>query len=163
MSEERKAIPFVTPVRLGNFKVWRSVQSDIEQMNVSDLEGGWQVTIPATYSMHALLARLYAEERDDAMDMIFCNMLAATAIDNGYFQEALRMIAVAYANPSLLTRKDKQHKAFRKDAERLIKDFLKWRKEYDRFVEQYAPTGREIDEDSYAEQSAEILKEKDED
>ena len=81
-------IPFVKPVRIGNFKLWRSkfqmqvypdldeesrkrmVQEkgkvrkesvNIECVNVSNLDGTWKVQIPSTFEMFAVLDSLYSD------------------------------------------------------------------------------------------------------
>ena len=81
-------IPFVKPVRVGNFKLWRSKfqvyaypdldeeqakrmvaekgkvrreKFDVECLNVSNLEGTWKVQVPSTFEMFAMLSALYSD------------------------------------------------------------------------------------------------------
>lgn len=148
MSEPRK-IPYGKPAQFGNYRIWRGKypvgkgkdKDFIDQINVSNLDGTWQVKIPATMEMYAILTELYADEgkRENLAEYIN-NMAFVTITGNGYFQRAVELVAIAYANPSLLTKKDKQHKAFVKNADALIKAFLEWRKVYDERVKLDEPT-----------------------
>lgn len=165
MSEERK-IPYGKPARVGNYRIWRSKypvgkgkdKDFIDQINVGNLDGTWQVKIPATMEMYAILTELYADEdkRENLAEYIN-NMAFVTITGNGYFQRAVELVAIAYANPSLLTKKDKQHKAFVKNAEALIKAFLEWRKVYDERVKLDEPTEQDDRNEETLEQMLEEL------
>lgn len=148
MSEPRK-IPYGKPARVGNYRIWRSKypvgkgkdKDFIDQINVGNLDGTWQVKVPATFEMYAILTEMYADEgKQEILAEYVNNMAFVTITGNGYFQRAVELVAIAYANPTLLTRKDKQHKAFVKNAEALIKAFLEWRKVYDERVKLDEPT-----------------------
>jgi len=160
MSEPRK-IPYGKPARLGNYRIWRSKypvgkgkdKDFIDQINIGNLDGTWQVRIPATFEMYAILTELYADEgKLENLAEYVNNMAFVTITGNGYFQRAVELCAIAYANPSLLTKKDKQHKAFVKNAEALIKAFLEWRKVYDERVKLDEPTEEEDRQDEIADQ-----------
>jgi len=148
MSEPRK-IPYGKPARVGNYRIWRSKypvgkgkdKDFIDQINIGNLDGTWQVKIPATMEMYSILTELYADEnKQEILAEYVNNMAFVTITGNGYFQRAVELVAIAYANPSLLTKKDKQHKPFVKNAEALIKAFLEWRKVYDERVKLDEPT-----------------------
>lgn len=162
-------IPFVRPARVGNFKLWRSKMTDgLEVANISNLDGSWCVRIPSTFEMFGVLSMLYydiAEGKDadrqraeGIMSVVLSNMMYCSTIGNGYFQQAMEMIAVCYANPSVLTKKDKAHKDLVKSAKNLIESFLEWRKEYDK--KRRESTEEDDKRDDIAEQALDILKEK---
>mgnify|MGYP007056194636 FL=1 len=160
MSEPRK-IPYGKPAQLGNYKIWRGKypvgkgrgKDYIDQINVSNLDGTWQVKVPATMEMCAILSELYADEgKRDILAAYLSNMAFVTITGNGYFQRAVELCAIAYANPSLLTKKDKQHKQFIKNVEALTKAFLEWRKVYDERVKQDEPTERDDNQEETARQ-----------
>lgn len=163
-----RKIPFVKPVRVGNYKLWRTKvttgkgkdKTDIEQVCISDLEGLWQVKIPATFSMFAAISEMYADEKmTPALSTIVANMLGVTTVTNGYFHRAVQMISTVYFNPDLL-RDKKQRKPFVKETEALVKDFLDWRKAYDERERENAPT----EEDEHNEEVLEeILEETEKD
>lgn len=158
MSEPRK-IPYGKPAQFGNYRIWRGKypvgkgkdKDFIDQINVSNLDGTWQVKIPATFEMYAILTELYADEgKQEILSEYINNMAFVTITGNGYFQRAVELVAIAYANPSLLTKKDKQHKPFVKNAEALIKAFLEWRKVYDERVKLDEPTEQDDKQDEIA-------------
>ena len=163
-----RKIPFVKPVRVGNYKLWRTKvttgkgkdKTDIEQVCISDLEGLWQVKIPATFAMFADISEMYADEKmTPALSTIVSNMLGVTTVTNGYFHRAVQMISTVYFNPDLL-RDKKQRKPFVKETEALVKDFLDWRKAYDERERENAPT----EEDEHNEEVLEeILEETEKD
>lgn len=157
---ERRVIPFVRPARVGNYKIWRSKviagkgkdKLAIEQVCISDLEGLWQVKIPATSDMFAAISEMYADEKMvSALSTIVTNMLGVTSVTNGYFHRAVQMCSAVYFNPDLL-RKKKERKDIAKEAKRLIEDFLEWRDVYDAQVKENAPTEEQ-------ERSDEVLEE----
>lgn len=165
MSEPRK-IPYGKPAQFGNYRIWRSKypvgkgkgKDLIDQINVGNLDGTWQVKIPATFEMYAILTELYADEgKQEILAEYVNNMAFVTITGNGYFQRAVELVAIAYANPSLLTKKDKQHKAFVKNAEALIKAFLDWRKVYDERVKLDEPTEQDDKQDEIAGQMLDEL------
>ena len=165
MSEPRK-IPYGKPARVGNYRIWRSKypvgkgkdKDFIDQINVGNLDGTWQVKIPATFEMYAILTELYSDEGNQEILADYVNNMAfVTITGNGYFQRAVELVAIAYANPSLLTRKDKHHKPFVKNAEALIKAFLEWRKVYDERVKLDEPTEQDDRQDEIASQMIDEL------
>lgn len=165
MSEPRK-IPYGKPARVGNYRIWRSKypvgkgkdKDFIDQINVGNLDGTWQVKVPATFEMYAILTELYADEGKQGILAEYVNNMAfVTITGNGYFQRAVELVAIAYANPSLLTKKDKQHKPFVKNSEALIKAFLEWRKVYDERVKLDEPTEQDDRQDEIAGQMLDEL------
>jgi len=165
MSEASK-IPYGKPARVGNYRIWRSKypvgkgkdKDFIDQINIGNLDRTWQVKIPATFEMYAILTELYADEgKQEILAEYVNNMAFVTITGNGYFQRAVELVAIAYANPSLLTKKDKQHKAFVKNAEALINAFLDWRKVYDERVKLDEPTEQDDKQDEIAGQMLDEL------
>ena len=164
MSDEKgREIPYGKPVRVGNFKLWRTKKtigrgrerSDIEQVNVSTLDESWQVKIPATYEMVALLRSLFAEcseQRNSQLSSIFCNILYTSCVPNGYFQKAVSLCAMAYANPDLLRDGGKEHDDFVKSVRAVVDGFLEWRKAYDEEVARNAPTEEQTRSDEVADE-----------
>ena len=156
-------IPSGKPFRIGNFKIWRTAASlgkgrnsdVVEQICISDLDGGWQVRIPATFEMYHLISGMYAErtvgdsaavaDAEESLHMLVRTMYYATIIGNGYFHEAIELLCVAYANPSILTKKDGKHKEFLRAAKALVAAFLAWRAEYDKRMQELAPTESDMD------------------
>lgn len=101
-NDQRPQIPFVKPVRIGNFRLWRSrytikdgrEKADIECLHVSSLDGAWMVRIPSTMSLFAVICDSYAttdtEMRDGFLSMVFTNMYnigtsASAALHDGFF------------------------------------------------------------------------------
>lgn len=169
---ERIEIPFVKPARVGNFKVWRNKKTigkgnekaDIEQINISTLDESWQIKIPATFSMFSLISELYHElnvskkaDRTNRLATIFGNMLYASCVANGYFQQAIQMCAAIYVNPAILSEEDEGHASFMKNVKALIAGFLDWKKEYDKKIASDAPTEDELKNDEVAEEMLEEL------
>ena len=174
MSEERKEMPFGRPARIGNFRIWRSrlkvkvgkegtkgkaASYDIEQINISTLDGTWQVKIPATYEMFAMITELFAEHDGSASDRrtaqlstFFGNMMYASVIANGYFQQALNFCTLVYSNPSLLDREDKNHKAFMHDVKIFAKAFADWAEKYREKADGNEPTREESENEQAAEE-----------
>ena len=113
---------------------------DIEAINISNLDGSWMVRIPSTFQMFTMLTVAYQwymsddEEQkkrgDDFLTTALTNMQFASSIENGYFHQALLMVATAYARPDVL-RDRKRRKAFFDEGGKLIDRFLKWRDEFD--------------------------------
>lgn len=162
MDNSRK-IPFIKPARLGNYKVWRNRVTvgkgkdkyDVEQVCVSDLEGVWQVRIPATNAMFAAIEGLYADESlAPSLNTIFANLLMVSSVPNGFFHRAVQMCASVYFNPDLL-RKKKERKDLIKEAKRLVDDFLEWRDVYDAQVKENAPTEEQERHDEVLEEMLE--------
>lgn len=174
MGEERKEIPFGRPARIGNFRIWRSrlkvkggkekekgkaASYDIEQINISTLDGTWQVKIPATFEMFAMITELFAEHDGSAGDRrtaqlstVFGNMMYASVIANGYFQQALNFCTLVYSNPSLLDEKDGNHKAFIHDVKIFAKAFTDWAKKYREHAAANGPTREETENEQAAEE-----------
>ena len=139
---EPREIPFGKPVRVGNFKLCRASKNlgrgksrmAIDQIVISTLDESWQVRIPATAEMYYMLQSLYSERRDVHLVDFFSNMLYVSHIPNGYFQRAVTLCSVLYANPDVLKEDNESHKDMVQDVRDIISGFLKWRKEYERSV-----------------------------
>lgn len=179
-----RVIPFVKPARIGNFKLWRSKfkmtvtpteadkervfkesggkkkavskSYDIEQINVSDLDGGWQIKIPATYSMFGMINQLFAENEDARIATILGNMMFASVIPNGYFHTAITMVSNIFSDPTMLT-DEKEFEKLKKNTDALIKAFLDWRKMYDEKMKEFEPTEEDDKHEEIAEKAMDIL------
>lgn len=160
MDNASRKIPFVRPVRVGNYKVWRVKTTlgkgkdryNVEQICVSDLEGAWQVRVPETSVMFSAISGLYADESlAPSLSTIFANVLMVSSIPNGYFHRAVQMCSTLYFNPDLL-RKRKERKGLVKDVKTLVEGFLRWSEAYDAQAEENAPTDEQ-------ERSDEVLEE----
>lgn len=183
--EKKREIPFVKPVRIDNYKLWRSrckmtvtpseedkekvfkdsggkkkavsKTYDIEQINISTLDGTWQVKIPATWDMFGMIRDLFAEGDYARLSTILANMMYSSVIANGYFHEALRKIVFCYVSPSMLEEGSDDFESLKKDARNLIKAFLEWRRMYDEKVKELEPTDEDMKQDDLAEQAMDIL------
>ena len=181
---EGGVIPFVRPVRVGNFKLWRSrfqmsvnvedngvrrkEKVDVECLNVSDVEGTWKVQVPSTFEMFSVLSALYQDYSSDderlrsksagLFSILLGNMMYATTIGNGYYHRALEIVATCYAYPMILDKKDKRNKDLRKDVDSLVSAFVTWRKLWDKTVEEGRDEEKEDLHDEFAEKAEEILK-----
>lgn len=167
-------IPFGRPERMGNFRLWRSYvvvgkgksKTNIECINVSDLNGTWLVRIPQTYEMFSMLTVSYqwsksekAEERSQGVGFIraaLSNMFYVSSVCNGFFHHGIEMIAAAYANPTLL-QDTKEGNSFMEDAKDSVARFLQWHVEYDVDVADNEPTDKDIRQEEIAEEAMDIL------
>lgn len=167
---EDRVIPFVKPARVGNFKVWRSKKTmgagrsrmDVEQINVSDLEGLWQVKIPATSTMFGLVRDLYAdaeahEKNEQYLLLFFSDMLYASCIANGYFHRGIKLLAEAYANPDILMEGKEGNEAFLENLAALRYGFLEWWEGYKSHVASNEPTEDEMRSDQVADEAFDAL------
>lgn len=171
--EQTKTIPFGKPAAIGNFKLWRSKtvigkgkgKTELECINVSNADGSWFVRIPATFEMFGMITVAFqwynGENQDekkrgeDFLSSALSNMLYVSCICNGFYHHGVQMVTTAYANPDLLKDK-KKSKAFKKETEKLIERFLFWREEYDKQMKR-EPTEKEMKQEEFAEEAAEIL------
>lgn len=170
-----EVFPFGQTECVGNFKLWRSRQKikttegpmEIDCLNVSSLSGEWMVRIPDTYEMFGFLVELYGDYRSGDEELsrraetylykVFANMMYASVVANGYYQQGIEMVAMVYANPSLLGEKGQVQDAFMEDVRRTVDNFLEWRKGYDAEVASHQPTEEEDHQESLADQAADIL------
>ena len=171
MAKEKSQIPFVKAVRFGNFKLWRSRckshNADVDVLTVSTLDGLWMVRVPSTLEMYAFLVAAYNDYMSDNVSVkaqgeavlttVISNVLYASSIGNGYYQRALELCATVYIHPSLLSKKEKEHKQFMKDVKGLKDAFLEWRKGYDAAVKAHEPTEEQMHQDEIAEQAIGVL------
>lgn len=168
------SIPFGRPARIGNFRLWKSSvvvgkgksKTNIECINVSDLDGTWLVRIPQTYEMFSMLTVSYqwsksenVEERRRGVGFIraaLSNMFYVSSVCNGFFHHGIEMIAAAYSNPTLL-QDTKEGKSFMEDAKDSVARFLKWREEYEKHVKEQEPTEQDLHQEEIAEDAMKIL------
>lgn len=135
------------PVRVGNYKLWRS-KRDFEQINVSTLDGLWQVKISASVGMFSIIRELYASGTEDgALEYLFNNMMYVSVVPNGYFHRAVSMISSLYLYPNLLREGDDGHDAFMDDVRSLISEYLEWRKGMDEYMASHEPDDLEMSGD----------------
>lgn len=176
-TELSEFFPFGETRRVGNFKMWRSKtkikttdgQMEIETLNVSSLSGEWSVRVPETYEMYGIIVGVYKDyleggeeevkQAETYLYKVFSNMLFASVVGNGYFQQGIEMLAMVYANPSLLSTKGEVQDAFFADVRRTVDNFLEWRKGYDAEVAKNEPTEDDDHRDDIADQASEIIAE----
>lgn len=171
MAVRNDVIPFGRAVRVRNWKLWRSrrrtTSGNVEALNVSTLDGAWSVCIPSTMEMYGFLCMAYKDYLSDdtsvkamgeaVLSLVLSNIMYVSCIGNGYFQRAVEVCATVYAHPSLLDKKDKEHKVLVEDVKRLSKEFLEWRKTVvDAEVEE--PTDDDLRREELAGQAMDILK-----
>lgn len=110
--EEKKPreIPFGKPVRIRNYKMWRtriSIEKKkvIQAIVISDLNGLWMVRIPETYLMFRALTDLYSTEDLEDFNILFSflsNFNFCTSISLGVFQNFLILAVYGYMHPEVL-------------------------------------------------------------
>ena len=167
-------IPFGRPARMGNFRLWKTLtvvgkgksKTNVECINVSDLDGTWLVRIPQTYEMFGMLTVAYQWSQSEDMEerrrgngfirTAISNMFYVSSVCNGFFHHGIEMVAAAYANPTLL-QDTKEGQSFKADAKDSIERFLVWRKEYEKHVKENEPTEQDLHQEEIAEEAMEIL------
>lgn len=167
-------IPFGRPARMGNFRLWKTLtvvgkgkaKTNVECINVSDLDGTWLVRIPQTYEMFGMLTVAYKWSQSEDMEerrrgngfirTAISNMFYVSSVCNGFFHHGIEMVAAAYANPTLL-QDTKEGQSFKADAKDSIERFLVWRKEYEKHVKENEPTEQDLHQEDIAEEAMEIL------
>lgn len=167
-------IPFGKASRVGNYKVWRSkfnltpsdeqrakvrkdsngtrkaVGFEIEQINISNLDGSWSTKIPQTCGMYAVISMAYdnpkIEDRDLFLTNLFGNMLNVCTVDNTYIHDGfsvfLEMMQVPYLllpEKEMVKRMKADWKPSEKESEediaKHINDMVKYRRELYEFIE----------------------------
>ena len=167
-------IPSGRPARMGNFRLWKTLtvvgkgksKTNVECINVSDLDGTWLVRIPQTYEMFGMLTVAYQWSQSEDMEerrrgngfirTAISNMFYVSSVCNGFFHHGIEMVAAAYANPTLL-QDTKEGQSFMADAKDSIERFLVWRKEYEKHVKENEPTEQDLHQEDIAEEAMEIL------
>lgn len=167
-------IPSGRPARMGNFRLWKTLtvvgkgksKTNVECINVSDLDGTWLVRIPQTYEMFGMLTVAYQWSQSEDMEerrrgngfirTAISNMFYVSSVCNGFFHHGIEMVAAAYANPTLL-KDTKEGQSFMADAKDSIERFLVWRKEYEKHVKENEPTEQDLHQEDIAEEAMEIL------
>lgn len=173
-SKASAGIPFGKPVRMGNFRIWKSVyvvgkgktKTDLECINVSNLDGTWYVRIPQTFEMFSMLTLAYQwSQSEDAEEQsrgekfirtVLSNMTYVSCICNGFYHHAVEMVTSAYANPALL-QDTEDGKKFMFDAKGTKERFLAWYEEYKKHVSENQPTEQDFHQEDIAEEAMEIL------
>ncbi len=193
-------IPFNKADRVGNFKIWRSksivtyvpTQEErekikkesggtrkainkkypIESVNISDMFGGWRISIPQTMEMFGYLTRLYSdwkndlatdEERNNAFQglrTLLSNMLYVTSVGNGYFHHGVEIVSAIYARPTILDESDEKHDFLINDVKRTCDEYKVWRAAYTAEMAKHEPTEQEMKQEAIAEEAAKQLDEK---
>ncbi len=167
-------IPSGRPARMGNFRLWKTLtvvgkgksKTNVECINVSDLDGTWLVRIPQTYEMFGMLTVAYQWSQSEDMEerrrgngfirTAISNMFYVSSVCNGFFHHGIEMVAAAYANPTLL-QDTKEGQSFMADAKDSIERFLVWRKEYEKHIKENEPTEQDLHQENIAEEAMEIL------
>lgn len=167
-------IPSGRPARMGNFRLWKTLtvvgkgksKTNVECINVSDLDGTWLVRIPQTYEMFGMLTVAYQWSQSEDMEerrrgngfirTAISNMFYVSSVCNGFFHHGIEMVAAAYANHTLL-QDTKEGQSFMADAKDSIERFLVWRKEYEKHVKENEPTEQDLHQEDIAEEAMEIL------
>lgn len=114
MEKNDFAIPFVCPVRVGNYKLWRGrynigkgkEKTSLECLHVSNLDGSWMVRIPSTLSMFTTICNGYAttntEMRDNFLGMLFTNIYNISTSSSETLHDALFFFTEMLSFPYLL-------------------------------------------------------------
>lgn len=105
-------IPFVKPARVGNFKLWRSKinlggkkdKTEIECVNVSNLEGSWTVRIPSTSTLFSVIVSNYATIDTDLREQflageVLSNLEVLNTSGSVILHHAFRLLFQALSYP----------------------------------------------------------------
>ena len=99
-------IPFGKAVRVGNYKVWRSRSREMEQVNVSNLDGTWVVKIPQSAAMFGTIMQAFVTTdenlRDQFLGMIFTNMQNVCLVNSESLHDAFFFLTEMMSFPYLL-------------------------------------------------------------
>lgn len=99
-------IPFGKAVRVGNYKVWRSRSREMEQVNVSNLDGTWTVKIPQSAAMFGTITQAFVTTdenlRDQFLGMIFTNMQNVCLVNSESLHDAFFFLTEMMSFPYLL-------------------------------------------------------------
>lgn len=128
-------------------------------VEILSLDGAWCVRVMPGSLMESLLVA-YMEGGDDRpaeenIEMILVSMMASTSIGNGFFQKGIMMLAEAYCDPSLV-KGGRRTRRFLKEFKALRDDYLKWRREYEDFMESQE---EDIEREIMAERARKALEE----
>lgn len=132
--KDKEKIPFGKAARVGNYKLWRSRTKmtvspsdeqrakvreesggrkkavsrsyDIEQINISNLDGSWKVCIPETAMMYGTLMMAYSdvepERCDEFLRMVFANMQQVCLNTNVYLHDGFNLFLEMMQYPYML-------------------------------------------------------------
>ena len=118
-------IPYVKPVRVRNWKLWRSKfpsgKDGIDCVNISNLDGSWMVRIPSSSAMYGTICQGYATTddniRNDFLGMLFTNMQNVCLVNSEALHDAFMFLMEMMSYPYLLLPE--------KEMEKRMKDTMK--------------------------------------
>ncbi len=121
-------------------KVKRGEIGVVETYEVLSLDGAWCVRLMPGSQMETLLGSMLGEERDidnEWVTLVCSNLFAASAIPNGHYHQGLMLLTAAYADPTLLSGGvlSRRRREFLREARRVRDAFLRWRRDYDEYIE----------------------------
>ena len=167
-------IPYVKPVRIGNFKMWRSRyridkgdKTGLDCINVSTMDGAWMVRVPSTSAMYATFTSAWntADEdiRQQFLGMLTTNMYNISSINSEALHDAFFFLQEEIGGD-----KDKFEKHIEKMCEyrRKLYELIEQKKarfiaEYERQIAERRAKEEDADkqlrQDEIAEQAMEML------
>lgn len=119
-------IPYVKPVRVGNFKLWRRRQTigkgkdthSIDCLIISNLEGSWRVCIPSTMAIYGTIFNTYMTTddnlREDFLGMLFTNYYNLTTTNSEVLHDAFFFLQEMATMPYLLLSEDEMVERMRR-------------------------------------------------
>lgn len=144
-----QTIPFVKPVRVGNYKLWRgrfainsgSDKTDIACIHISNLDGSWMVRIPSTMALYGVIMDGYAmddeKQRDLFLRTVFDNIYSLGTSSSVFLHDAFSFVIQMVSSPYLLLPEKEMVKRMKanlkkdgldkKKAEALISDMCGYR------------------------------------
>ena len=133
----------------------------VEVLEASSLDGAWMTRfMPGGMMSTMLLAFLDGGNGvlpdKDWLEMVLTNLMGVSAIPNGHFHKGIAFLMMAYFDPTLLEggMLNKKARRFGKEIANLRKEFLVWRKEYDKLVDSQEDSS---DYDLLAEKAKELV------
>lgn len=112
----------------------------VETHEVLSLDGAWCVRLMPGSHMEVLLGAMLGEEEavdNEWVTLVCSNLFTASAIPNGHYHQALMLLTAAYADPTLVSGSplSRKRRAYIKDVKRVRDAFVRWRKDYDEYLE----------------------------
>lgn len=120
MQTSDKKIPFVKPVRVGNYKLWRCKygKSDIEQVCVSNLGGDWSVRIPETSGMYATISIAYGMDGGGQfLETVFANMQNVCLVNNEFLHDGFSILCNMMMTPYVFLPEKEMRKRMKRQFE----------------------------------------------
>ena len=111
MQTSERKIPFVRPVRVGNYKLWKTSlvmgkgkdKTSVEQICVANLDGTWSVRIPEMSAMFATISNAYGmEDGEKFLEVVFANMQSVCLITNEFLHDGFSILRDMLTMPYLL-------------------------------------------------------------